>query len=94
MGPKIKIQEIAFHRNGVSGNSFHAVRFTVTSGGPNERGNFLATVFESEGDIAVINLDKIAELGVGHGNKWRGDYYETQIRTAIEADDARWFASL
>lgn len=93
MGPKLKIQEIQFHRNGVSGSGFHAVRFAVTSGPVEERGNFLATVFEGRGDVAVINLDKIAEYGVSLGNKWRGDYYESAIREAITLDLDNWMAA-
>src|ERR1700719_1675496 len=91
---EITIQEIAFHRNGVSGNSFHAVRFSVASHDESERGDFLATVFEGKGDIAVINLDRLTDYGIGTGNKWRGDYYESTIREAIEADNARWLAEL
>lgn len=86
MGSKLKIQEIQFHRNGVSGSGFHAVRFAVTTGPAEEHGNFLATVFEGPGDIAVINLDKISEYGVSLGNKWRGDHYERAIREAITLD--------
>jgi hypothetical protein len=90
----ISIQEIEFHRNGVSGSGFHAVRFSVTRGPVDERGNFLATVFESRGDIAVINLDRIAEHGVGRDNKWRGDHYEDDLRAAIAADDEEWLEGL
>jgi hypothetical protein len=93
MEPKLKIQEIQFHRNGVSGSGFHAVRFDVVSGPDGERGSFLATVFEGPGDIAVINLDRIAEYGVGLGNKWRGDYYESTIRAAIKQDLDDWLVS-
>jgi hypothetical protein len=89
----ISIQEIEFHRNGVSGSGFHAVRFSVTRGPVDERGNFLATVFVGRGDIAVINLDRIAEHGVGRDNKWRGDHYEDALRLAIEVDNDAWLRS-
>ncbi len=85
----ISIQEIAFHRNGVSGNGFHAVRFTEKG----QPGEFLAMVFEGRGNVAVVNSSVLTEYGVGHGNKWRGDYYEDALRLAIEADNDAWLRS-
>lgn len=70
---------MAAHRNGVSGNLFHAVRFNDP-----QYGNFLATVFEEPGNVAVINLDLLPEHGVAFGeNSWRGDNYETFLRNGI-----------
>ena len=88
MKPRIEVQEIAFHRNGVGGNGFHAIRFTEKG----QPGEFLAIVFEEPGDVAVINAWSLAEFGVGHGNKWRGDIFEDTLREAIAADNEAYWA--
>ena len=83
---KIKVLEIEYHRNGISGEGFYAVRFTSRPYGTNsEPLNFLATVFDRPGCVSVICLDAIAEHGVGFGNKWRGDEFAPAIRKAIKA---------
>lgn len=75
----IKIKQIDYHRNGTRANGFHAVLFSW------EKQNFLATVFDGEGDCAVICLDMIATSGVSHGsNSWRGDDFEDALRKAIK----------
>ena len=80
---KIKASEIEWHRNGISGEGFYAVRFT--SRVCDESLNFLATVFDPRGFVSVICLDYIADHGVGVGNKWRGDEFAPAIRKAIKA---------
>jgi hypothetical protein len=76
-----KATQIEYHRNGVSGDGFYAVLFKDKSFG---KGNFLANVFDDKGHIAVINLDLIAELGIGQGNKWRSDVIENKLIKAIK----------
>ena len=77
-----RILEVAHHRNGVSGQSFHAVRFTT----PDAPGAFLATVFPRKKHIAVINTDLLVTCGVRFAeNSWRGDEFESDLRTAITA---------
>ena len=82
---RLKIQEIAHHRNGVGGDDFYAVRFR------DGKNNMLATVFASIGQCAVICLDLIPQVGVTFGfNSWRGDTFEDTLRAAIAAwEDAR-----
>jgi hypothetical protein len=80
---KIKVSEIEYHRNGISGEGFYAVRFT--SRNCDESLDFLATVFDRPGCVSVICLDYIAEHGVGISNKWRGDEFAPAIRKAIKA---------
>lgn len=81
----ITVTEVAYHRNGVSGEGFHAVLFTAPDdvGQPTE---FLATVFDGPGRVAVIGVaDLLEEFGVQFGiNSWRGDYYEHPLSEAIE----------
>lgn len=78
---KLKIKQIAYHRNGVSGLGFHAVLFAVR-GKPSEP--MLATVFDEPGAVSIIRTDLIESVGVTFGeNSWRGDYYENALRAAI-----------
>lgn len=87
--PKIKIVEIARHRNGVCGAPFWAVLFDDA-----EHGRMVATVFDTGNDTAKDNgycaVYSVAELAAGNiafamGNSWRGDHYEHLLRRAILA---------
>jgi hypothetical protein len=91
------VQEVSYHRNGVCGNGFYAVRFTSdieaddgnwgSPEAPARPGaNFLAIVFDEPGSCAVICLDLIESVGVkfAGGNSWRGDQYEPELRKAIK----------
>lgn len=79
-----RIHEIAFHRNGISGNGFYAVRFKATEGY-----EMIATIFEEQGNISVLRADmlfgKEATVEFGGGNSWRGDQYEGELRAALDA---------
>lgn len=84
----IKVDEVSFHRNGVSGEGFHAVLFRERDG--RHWRKFLATVFADRGVLSVICLDMLPEHGVNSVfNAWRGDYYEGDLRQHI----ARWEAA-
>lgn len=85
MKTKIDVQEISFHRNGICGESFFAVRFKHRANGPRKPAeNFLATVFAKRGHVSVISLDRIADTGVAFGcNSWRGDQFEDLLREEI-----------
>lgn len=76
----IEIHQVAYHRNGVSGNGFYAVEFTDTA-----NGRMIASVFEERGNVAVFCVDKLKKYGIQFGpNSWRGDYYEPALREAIK----------
>jgi hypothetical protein len=83
----IKIIEKAYHRNGIAGEGFWAVRFRHTA----EDGNpetFVATLFDGEGQCAVLSVDRLAVDGVAFGrNSWRGDVFESELRRAIKGGD-------
>jgi len=85
--PVIDIQEMSYHRNGISGHGFHVVRFAHNPDDSPKKSkeNFMAILFEEEGNCAVIGLDRIASMGVkfAGGNSWRGDYFELVLRKAI-----------
>ena len=80
----IDVNEVAFHRNGICGEGFHAIRFTYAPDGKPE--HFLAIVFDTTGQCAVIGIDRLSEMGVrfAEGNSWRGDYFEHELREAIK----------
>lgn len=81
----LQVQELAYHRNGVSGEGFYVIRFLFN---PDDEGieNFLAVVFDTPGQCAVIGLDRISTQGVkfAGGNSWRGDWFESELREAIK----------
>ena len=95
---KIKIEEIAYHRNGISGAGFYVVKFIdpdVTK--PKTRlidqmneiegaqGKMLGIVFDEPGHVAVFDRGLLAQDLIAFGaNSWRGDYYETDLRKACE----------
>jgi hypothetical protein len=87
--PKFKIQQIEYHRNGISGEPFNVVKFHDP-----ENGDMLGIVFpldEGEtwnGRVAVFKLDLLAQGNISFGqNSWRGDHYEKELRDAIGKDE-------
>ena len=76
---KLRIENIQYHRNGISGAPFHVLIFRD----PDE-GRMLGIVFQQEHHVAVFNLDKLAIGNIAFGeNSWRGDQYEPHLRKAI-----------
>jgi len=76
---KLTIENIQYHRNGISGAPFHVILFRD----PDE-GRMLGIVFEQTYHVAVFNLDKLAVGNIAFGvNSWRGDRYEPPLRRAI-----------
>ncbi len=80
-----KVQAIEYHRNGISGEGFHIVKFTDT-----ENGEMLGIVFPLDkgetwnGRVAIFQQDLLAQGNVTFGqNSWRGDNYEGELRAAI-----------
>lgn len=80
----MKINEVHYHRNGISGEPFHVVKFTE------KKTNFIGVVFPLDdgdtwnGRVAVFDLDLLAQGNIAFGeNSWRGDTYESALRQAI-----------
>jgi hypothetical protein len=44
-------------------------------------------IFEGQGQCAVLDIDETLKDNVefAHGNSWRGDHFEDDLRKAIEA---------
>jgi hypothetical protein len=79
---KIKIIDIAYHRNGIAGAPFHAALFD-----DGESVKF-AVVFDSEYHCAVFDLAKLKAWNIRFGeNSFRGDKYDALLRTAISVQE-------
>jgi hypothetical protein len=86
-GKKLTILEVAYHRNGISGEGFNAVRFIDPAEGQDV---MVGIVFEAAGHVAVLSVNKLAGLGgreatVAFGaNSYRGDVYAAALRAAVK----------
>lgn len=79
--PRIRLIDIAAHRNGISGAPFHVVLFDE-AGQP--AGTKVAVLFEAAHHCAVLDISKLAQGDIRFGsNSWRGDAYESLIRNHI-----------
>lgn len=86
-----KLEQIAYHRNGISGCGFHVVTFIDRTDWPQP---MIAVVFDTDyaddGCLtAVLNRDQIdageiASFGVSGLNAYRGDYYDGWLREQIK----------
>ena len=79
---KLKIIDIAHHRNGVCGAPFDVALFK-------ERGSEgslkVGILFEEANHCAVLDVAKLAAGDIAFGlNSWRGDDYEPHLRQAIK----------
>ena len=74
---KLKIIDIAHHRNGICGAPFDVVLFEDP--GP-EGSRKVAILFEEPHHCAVLDVDKLAQGDIAFGsNSWRGDHYEPHL---------------
>jgi hypothetical protein len=84
----LKIETVASHRNGISGELFYAITFRDES----LSRNMVAVVFPNdEGYIrtAVLDRDMVGQGNVKFfENSWRGDYYHRDLCEAISAYEA------
>ena len=99
----MNVQEIAYHRNGVSGEPFYVVSFSdpdAVGEMPGADGEMVAVVFDmgEADDAATFTNPRTAVfdrelLGAGviafAENSWRGDHYDHELRQAIRANERR-----
>ena len=83
-----KIEQIASHRNGVSGVPFWVVGFSDSEHGAPMIGVVFdhgdGTILDESGYCAVFRLDLLAKGDIAFGsNSWRGDRFEPELREAI-----------
>jgi hypothetical protein len=76
----MKIQQVEFHRNGISGAPFHVVLFS------DDGKDFIGVVFDEPCHVAVLARDDVATGNVGFGGKWRGDHFEGDLRFACYSE--------
>ena len=90
---KIQVEEIAYHRNGVSGEGFHVVTFRWAEEEKvmAEPRPMVAILFEAPGQCAVLDREQTRQgnIGFAMGNSWRGDRFEPALRAAIEEFEER-----
>ncbi len=80
---KLKIIDIAHHRNGVSSAPFDVVLFKDRG---RQGSRKVAILFEEEGHCAVLDVAKLAAGDIAfRSNSWRGDDYEPDLMDAITA---------
>jgi hypothetical protein len=79
---KLKIIDIALHRNGICGAPFHVVLFADQDPQGSRK---VAIVFEKDGHCAVLDIAKLHAGDIAFGsNSFRGDNYEPNVRLAIK----------
>ncbi|KKN15328.1 hypothetical protein LCGC14_0987270 [marine sediment metagenome] len=84
-----KIEEIEYHRNGVSGEGFHVVTFQQHP----ERTKMVGIVFLGRDRVAVFDRELLGrgviQIGLPDdgGNSWHGDQFEPELRAAIHKFD-------
>jgi hypothetical protein len=77
---KLRIIEIAHHRNGVGGAPLDIVLF---HDGDSRK---VAILFEEECHCAVLDVFRLAAGDIAFGsNSYRGDTYEPSLRNAVTA---------
>lgn len=99
----IKVQEIAYHRNGITAAAFYVIAFVYNVPGETAIRNMIATVFRARGHVAVFDRDLLALGNIAFGgtddgrNSWRGDNFEEDLRAVIclergadDSDDLGW----
>jgi hypothetical protein len=75
---KLKLLDLAQHRNGVCGAPFDVALFRD---GASRK---LAILFPEPGRSAVLDVARLAAGDIAFGsNSWRGDQYEPQLRKAV-----------
>jgi hypothetical protein len=80
---KLKIIDIARHRNGVCGAPFDVALFKERGRDGSRK---VAILFEEKGHCAVLDVAKLAAGDIAFGsNSWRGDDYEPDLKDAITA---------
>ena len=94
----MNIQEIAYHRNGVSGEPFYVVSFSdpdAVGEMPGADGEMVAVVFDIDADepswrTAVLDRELLGAGVIAFAeNSWRGDHYDRDLRQAIRANERR-----
>lgn len=87
---RLKLETLAYHRNGIFGEGFYVLTFTE------DGRNMVATVFYNPDGpkplnprVAVFDRDLLAKGEIGFGvNSWRGDEYAAWCHAEIDRHTA------
>ena len=84
---KLKITDLAHHRNGITGTPFDVVLFEERDP---EGSRKVAILFPQRGHCAVLDVAKLAAGDIAFlSNSWRGDVYEPDLLNALAASYQR-----
>jgi hypothetical protein len=90
----IEVNDLAYHRNGIGGEGFYAIRFHAHNDDSTAQ-EMVATVFPEPGYVAVLDVEllyggrgTVGTVAFG-ANSWRGDVYEGALRKAITAREIK-----
>lgn len=88
--PTIKVNAAQYHRNGISGIGFYAVRFTFIDDEAKTR-SAIATIFNNDSDDAKVtgHCAVLVENSQGHidiSDKYRGDHFEAELRKFLVSE--------
>ncbi len=80
----IQIIKHGYHRNGIGGTGFAVATFKWKDG--ITKHHMVGVVFPNSTECAVLDIDELVKDNVefGHGNSWRGDHFEAQLRKAMK----------
>src|SRR5574343_542913 len=79
----MRVKDVAWHRNGISGEPFAVVLFTH-EGNRIPEDLMVGIVFQSEGHVAVFNVARLAQGDIKFAsNSYRGDRFERELREAV-----------
>lgn len=88
----LQIEEVAYHRNGISGEGFYVVlfRFVEDVKIAAESRPMMAVLFSAPGQCAVLDREQSrrGNIAFAVGNSWRGDRFEPALREAIAEFEA------
>jgi hypothetical protein len=77
----VRIEDWAYHRNGISGAPFHVVLFDDVG---DENTRKVGILFEAPHHCAVLDVAKLAAGNIAFGfNSYRGDVFEDTLRCAL-----------
>ena len=79
---EIKVTQIDYHRNGISGEGFTVCLFKYKEG--RRVHNMVGILFGRNGQCAVLDVQELQDGNIefAKGNSWRGDYFEPTLRKA------------
>ena len=81
ISPKdIHVQHVAFHRNGIIGESFHAIRFIFPKHPGKEQERLIGILFTTPKHVAVMSQDKF-EFDMA---RYDGAEFEQALRVVAE----------